>query len=62
MPGDLDAPAAEAPAAEMELMRRAALCPSERADAITYDWTQSGLESSPLAGVYPIVVAIVLAS
>ena len=60
MPGDLDTPAADVPATDMELTRRAALCPSERADAVAYDWTLIGFGIVAAGGLYPFILAVVL--
>ncbi len=49
-----------ASAAETERMRRGTLCPSERADAISYDWARIGFGIVLAGGAYPIVVAVIV--
>jgi hypothetical protein len=60
MSSDSRAHAAEASAADPEQARRAALCPSERADAVAYDWTQIGVGIVVAGGAYPIVVGAII--
>ena len=50
-----------AAAAEWERMRRDTLCPSERADAISYDWARIGFGIVMAGGAYPIVLAAIFA-
>jgi hypothetical protein len=46
-------------AVELERTRRDALCPSERVDAISYDWSRIGMGIVLAGGAYPIVVAAI---
>ena len=55
-------PVAEATAAERERARRDALCPSERVDAISYDWARVGFGIVLAGGSYPIVLAAIFAA
>ena len=51
---------AEIPPAELERMRRETLCPSERADAISYDWGLIGFGIALAGGAYPLVLAAIV--
>jgi hypothetical protein len=51
-----------ASAAELERMRRDTLCPSERADAISYDWARIGFGIALAGGAYPLVLAAIFAA
>jgi nitrate reductase NapE component len=55
-----DFPPETADPAELERMRRDALCPSERADAISYDWAHIGFGVVLAGGLYPVVLAAIL--
>jgi hypothetical protein len=45
--------------AELERGRRESLCPSERADAISYDWARIGICIALAGGAYPLVLAAI---
>lgn len=47
-------------AAELERQRRDALCPSEKADAISFDWARIGFGIALAGGFYPMVLAAIL--
>jgi hypothetical protein len=46
-------------AAKLERSRRDALCPSERADAISHDWMRIGVGIALAGGAYPIVLGAI---
>ena len=47
--------------AEVEAARRSRLCPSERADAITFDWSRIGFGIMLAGGAYPVVLGTIWA-